>query len=191
MRLRTFIKKRLPHRLHRPERNSSAPSPAPTTSATSSYPATTSSTVAADSQSFSLDRTSETALGPVVLSDSGSLKEQLWNRAYDNLKSQEGDIVEAYERLLSAKLENIHSIPNAVTKNQVKDHIEERSEQMQRLVTEGLRKTEQDAAIQQKLNRGIQMVSPVKALMGEAMKACPQGAIAWAGVSCVLEVSLN
>lgn len=138
---------------------------------------------------MSLDNPPATALGPTILSDPGGLKEKLWDRAYDQLKSQEGDIVEAYEKLLSAKLANIHSVPNAATENQVRDRAEGRWKQMQDLVTAGLRKTEQDAAIKQKINYGIQMVSPAKALMEEAIKACPQGAIAWAGVSCVLEVS--
>lgn len=191
MPFRTFFKKRLPQRLRGPERNFSTPSPAPAATATSRCPAVATSTIAAESQASSLDKPSETALGPVVLSDSESLKEQLWNRAYDQLKSQEGDIVEAYERLLSAKLVNIHSLPNAATENRISNRIEERWKQMRDLVAAGLEKTEPDAAMKQKINDGIQMVSLVKSLIGEAIKVCPQGAIAWAGVSCVLEVSRN
>lgn len=121
--------------------------------------------------------------------DAASLKEDLWNRAYDQLKSKEGNIVEAYERLLSAKLVNFHSLPNAATQNQFNNHNEERRKQMQNLVTAGLEKTEQETAFKQKIDHVAKILSPVKELIEEAVKACPQGAIAWAGVSCLLEVS--
>lgn len=189
MTCRMLLKNILPQRLRRPKRDSPTPSTAPAVPATSRRWARKSSTVAADNQGLSLDNPSATVIEHTIPSDPGSLKEELWNRAYNQLKSQEGDIVEAYERLLSAKLVNIHSLPNAATKNQVSDRTEGRWKQMQDLVMAGLRKTEQDAAIKQKINDGIQIISPAKVLIEEAIKACPQGAIAWAGVSCVLEVS--
>lgn len=184
-----LLKNILPQRLRRPKRDSPAPSTVHAVPATSSCSAITPSTVAAVNQGLSLGNPPASVIKPSIPSDPGSLKEDLWNRAYDQLKSQEGDIVGAYERLLSAKLVNIHSIPNAATKNQVGDRTEGRWKQMQDLVMAGLRKTGQDAAIKQKINDGIQIISPAKVLIEEAMKACPQGAIAWAGVSCVLEVS--
>lgn len=191
MSCRTLFQKILPQRFRRPNRDSLTPQPAPVTPATSSRSAIASSPAVAGNQALSLDNPPATALGPPILSDPGSLKEKLWNRAYDQLKSQEGDFVEAYERLLSAKLVNFYSLPNATTENQISDRPEERWKQMQDLVTAGLRKTKRDAAIMQKINDGIQIASPALDLIGDAIKTCPEGAIAWAGVSCVLEVSHN
>ncbi|KAL0933735.1 nwd1 protein [Colletotrichum truncatum] len=120
-----------------------------------------------------------------------SLKERLWNQAYDELKSSELEIVEAYEKLLSAQLSEDHLTSTAVADNQIKPTSQGRWRQMERLVEAGLQKTSKDAATKQKISDMIYIISPLKEVVGKALQAAPQAAIAWVGVSFALEMLAN
>lgn len=59
---------------------------------------------------------------------------------------------------------------------------------MQKLVQEGLDRTQREASIKQGINEGLQAVEAVRELMDKAVRAAPEAAIAWGGVCLGLEV---
>ncbi|KAM0274353.1 hypothetical protein ACHAQH_007919 [Verticillium albo-atrum] len=119
-----------------------------------------------------------------------SLQERLWNQAYDGLKADEPGIVEAYETFLSTELQDGGS-PCTTIENQIEPALQGRARQMGRLVQAGLRRTEKDAAVKQKISDAIKVAAPVKALMGKAVQAAPEAAVAWVGVCLALEIVAN
>ncbi|OHW95573.1 nwd1 protein [Colletotrichum incanum] len=127
---------------------------------------------------------------PHPQTSTASLQGRLWNQAYDEIKSGEPEIFEAYEKFLSAKLEDEGS-GSVATENRVQAVSEERWRQMQRLIQAGLQRTEKDATIKQKISDGLQIASPVKAVISKAVQAAPEAVIAWVGVSFALEILAN
>ncbi|KAF4475367.1 Vegetative incompatibility protein HET-E-1 [Colletotrichum fructicola Nara gc5] len=125
------------------------------------------------------------------ISTANNLKERLWNQAYDNLKRSESKLVEAYENLLSAELPGDSHTPAASAENHIKPDPQERWHQMELLVQVGLQKTKKGAEFKQKASDVIQVISPLKEVIGKAVQAAPEAAIAWVGVSFALEILAN
>ncbi|KAF6803717.1 nacht and wd domain protein, partial [Colletotrichum musicola] len=109
---------------------------------------------------------------PSRLSDpsSASRQEKLWDRAYKEVQSQEPEIVDAYEHLLSTKLNGIDSPSNKETRNKISDSPKERCEQMRSIAEAGLKKTERSTAVQQKINDGMQVISPLRDVIDQVVK---------------------
>nr|XP_036586261.1 uncharacterized protein CTRU02_03646 [Colletotrichum truncatum]KAF6796668.1 hypothetical protein CTRU02_03646 [Colletotrichum truncatum] len=135
----------------------------------------------------------QTSAAPQTSTSTTSLKERLWNQAYDELKLSESDVVEAYEKLLSDELLGDNPPPTATAADghSNKPPSEERWRLMERLVQAGLQKIEKEAATKQKISEGIRIISPLKDVIGKAMQAAPQAAVAWVGVSFALELLAN
>lgn len=130
--------------------------------------------------------------GPCNDSTKG-IKERLWNQAYNELRLKECELFEAYEKFLSAELQNENTTltsasPNAATGNNISPDPQKRWRQMNQLVQVGLQRTERSAAIKQKINDGLQYASPVKGLIVDAVKASPEASIAWVGACFGLQV---
>lgn len=125
-----------------------------------------------------------------------SLPERLWNRAYDQAKAGNSSIVDAYEKILSARLseqdadalEPPYSADLASQQNEIAQNTDERREQMQQLVQHGLRRTETMAKVKQGMEDGIQAVMVVKEIVNKAIQVSPEAAVAWVGVCFALEV---
>ncbi|KJZ69826.1 hypothetical protein HIM_10779 [Hirsutella minnesotensis 3608] len=122
-----------------------------------------------------------------------SLQERLWNEAYDELRVNECKIVNAYEVILSTKLHQIDSTSAVVEpwENKIEQTRETRWHQMQQLVQDGLARTQKGAAVKQGIDTGLQAVQAVKEVVGKAVKAAPQAALAWVGVCLGLEILSN
>jgi hypothetical protein len=60
---------------------------------------------------------------------------------------------------------------------------------MERLIHVGLQRMEKDVAAKQKVGDVLQTVKIVKGMVGTAVQAAPEAAVAWVGVSFALEVS--
>ncbi|KAF5522657.1 Vegetative incompatibility protein HET-E-1 [Colletotrichum aenigma] len=125
------------------------------------------------------------------ISTANNLKERLWNQAYDNLKRSETKLVEAYENLLSAELRGDSHTPAASAEPHIKPELQERWHQMELLVQVGLQKTNKEAEFKQKASDVIRVISPLKEVIGKAVQAAPEAAIAWVGVSFALEILAN
>lgn len=118
-----------------------------------------------------------------------SLQAQLWNQAYDELKASEPDIVEAYEKILSCELDRDSSTPtNSASRKNVIEPTRERWRQMEQIVQAGLKKTEKEAAVMQRIDDGLQVAYSVKGIADKAVQAAPEAALAWVGVCFALEV---
>lgn len=120
---------------------------------------------------------------------STSLPERLWNEAYDALKADEPHIVEAYEKFLSTELQKDRGSCATSTENEI-EPTERRCHQMERLIHVGLQRTEKDAAAKQNIGDVLHTVNVVKEIVGTAVQAAPEAAVAWVGVSFALEVRL-
>lgn len=117
-----------------------------------------------------------------------SRQDELWNRAYEKLKSKEPDIVDAYEKLLSVKIKDIDALPSEETQNRISTRPQKRWDQMRRVAEAGLKKTERSTNFQERVNNVIQTVSPFKQMIDQVVKVVPQAAVPWVGVSLAFEV---
>jgi N-terminal domain of NWD NACHT-NTPase len=125
-----------------------------------------------------------------------SLPERLWNRAYDQAKAGNSNAVDAYEKILSARLSEqdadasdaLDSADLASQQNEIVQNADERRVQMHQLVQYGLRRTEKEAEVKQGMEDGIQTVMIVKEVVNKAIQASPEAAVAWVGVCFALEV---
>ncbi|KAF4885060.1 Vegetative incompatibility protein HET-E-1 [Colletotrichum fructicola] len=128
---------------------------------------------------------------PAAKTTEPNVHNRLWNAAYEELKLQESAIVDAYEKLLSARLQDTEQSLTAATENQIEASAERRWCQMRDLVLTGLDKMEKTQAIQQRINEGINITAPIKAVIGKAVQTSPEGAIAWIGVCFAFEILSN
>ncbi|KAK4075003.1 uncharacterized protein Triagg1_4667 [Trichoderma aggressivum f. europaeum] len=112
-----------------------------------------------------------------------SLAEQLWDRAYDDLKAQDAALIQAYEKILSSKLEATGSGQNIIAQNDAHT----RRNQMRQLIHHGLNKTAKEA----KLKEAIGIALSTKDIITNAVQAVPQAALAWTGVCVALEMMQN
>lgn len=117
-----------------------------------------------------------------------TLKERLWNQAYDELRSKEPKTFEAYQKLLSAELLCKEDDTTVTVEDEIKPEWQARRHQMETLVGIGLRKTEKAAAVNSKVDGTLKSISLVKEVIGKALQASPEAALAWVGVSLALEV---
>ncbi|KAI9786212.1 MAG: hypothetical protein M1839_007622 [Geoglossum umbratile] len=136
-----------------------------------------------------------TEQAPSDTSSSPSLtqSEQLWNRAYDELKRSEPKLLDAYERILSRELKGDTSSPD---ESQFENSIEQASatkrwSQMERLVQAGLKKIEGEDKVKQAVGEALQGFIAVKDIISLAVQTVPQAALAWIGVCLAVQVFVN
>ncbi|PVH71957.1 hypothetical protein DL98DRAFT_399416, partial [Cadophora sp. DSE1049] len=143
---------------------------------------------------------SPTTIVPEVAESEHSLQGRLWNQAYDAIKAADPELAEAYERILSTEIrwEDSETGPDAdasasasAVRNDIAPSRESRAVQMQQLVQIGLKKTQRDAAVKQKMGDGMAAIAAIKGIIDKAVQASPEAAIAWVGVSFALEILSN
>lgn len=111
--------------------------------------------------------------------------ESIWNEAYDSLKVEEPKLVQAYEKILSIRLNEDHESDKNIIQAQ---NASLRRAQMYQLIDNGLKKTAHEAIIKGSLGTVMQVVDATKKLIGDAIKDIPQAALPWAVVCVSLEV---
>jgi NWD NACHT NTPase-like protein len=138
---------------------------------------------------------SQTALSTTrSTTPTGNLPEQLWNRAYDELKNDHGQLLLGYEKILKILSQELDGVDwNTISESQTiieeKNPVERKS-QMTRLIQAGLEKTETEANVKKGAGEAIQVVLSAKDMIGSVIKDVPQAALAWTGVCLALQVSL-
>jgi hypothetical protein len=163
---------------------SSAPLPSPTaTVSTAALLSATPPTTATNSRS-------ETDPPATVVYGPPTLQEHLWNLAYDGLRADEPQLVEAYEKILSRELDR------NVGAGQQDNIIAQRNpdmrwSQMGRLVQIGLKKTEEEARMKHVTGEAMQFALSANQAVGFALQAVPQAALAWTGVCFALQVNFT
>ncbi|PKK47848.1 hypothetical protein CI102_8172 [Trichoderma harzianum] len=129
--------------------------------------------------------------GPVLTTTSSgptstptSLAEHLWDRAYDDLKKQDAALIQAYEKILSNKLnEATGSEQNIIAQHDA----HARRNQMRQLIYDGLNKTAKEAKVKEVIGIAIS----TKDIITNAVQAVPKAALAWTGVCMALEMMQN
>lgn len=122
-----------------------------------------------------------------------SLPARLWDRAYDDLKREESELIELYEKILSRQLQDgpgsavPESQPNAIAR----DDADARRRQMARLIHAGLDKTEREDKVKEGLGVAVDVVLSARNVISSAVQAVPQAALAWIGMCLALEVCLS
>ncbi|KAL4908466.1 hypothetical protein BDW74DRAFT_175147 [Aspergillus multicolor] len=116
-------------------------------------------------------------------SDDSITAATLWDKAYDNLKAEDGQLVDAYERVLSRELGPTSAEDNAIEKV---DH-GRRHAQMEQLVNLGMEKTGNKL----KMEKTLQGAQALNNLIGPALQPVPQAALAWTAVSFALQIVVN
>ncbi|GAQ10342.1 vegetative incompatibility protein HET-E-1 [Aspergillus lentulus] len=101
------------------------------------------------------------------------IAERLWNAAYDGLKVEEKELVDAYERILSRELGNPSSGDAESNKIEQSDP-QKRQLQMEQLI-----------------RVAMQGVLALNNVIGAALQPVPQAALAWVGVSFALQILVN
>ncbi|KAJ4854411.1 NACHT domain-containing protein [Trichoderma breve] len=141
------------------------------------------------------DPTANSTLGPAPDTRSEKEKseqlvpEMIWDRAYDALKIDDAALVQAYERILTSKLQNTEVKADVNVINQ--HDKEERRSQMHQLVKDGLDKISKEANVKSLVGSVLQTVNLAQNIVTEVVKDVPQAAIPWAAVCLSLELLAN
>ncbi|KAJ3488446.1 hypothetical protein NLG97_g6197 [Lecanicillium saksenae] len=118
-----------------------------------------------------------------------ALQVRLWNGAYDALKQSDPKLVDAFERILTARLKEIQGTPtDDVSDNNISDRAETRCEQMRIVIQDGLDRSEKSAALSEKTAQSLQLFASVKSVIAAGLRSVPQAAVPWACVCIGLEV---
>ncbi|KAK4232875.1 NACHT domain-containing protein [Achaetomium macrosporum] len=118
---------------------------------------------------------------------------RLWDRAYNDLKQEEPELVDAYEKILSRQLEDgpgsavPESQPNTIAQN----NSDARRRQMAQLIYAGLDKTEREFKIKEGLGVAVDVVLSARSIISSAIQAVPQAALPWTGICVALEMLAN
>ncbi|KAF3056949.1 hypothetical protein CFAM422_012456 [Trichoderma lentiforme] len=115
--------------------------------------------------------------------------ETIWDRAYDALKTENAALVQAYEKILSSKLQNTEVTADVNVINQ--NDKEKRRSQMHQLVKDGLDKISQETKVKSLVSSVLQTVNLAQNIVSEVVKDVPQAAIPWAAVCLSLELLTN
>lgn len=120
-----------------------------------------------------------------------SLRERLWNNAYDQARKGDRETVDGYERILSAQLSqedadflnppHTESMDNTTPTNGTEKDVEKRKKQMRQLVIKLPQKIEEDEK-KRGIAHVIRTIEPVKKVVDEAVKPSPEAALAWVGL---------
>jgi hypothetical protein len=122
-----------------------------------------------------------------------SLPVRLWDRAYNDLKREETDLVDVYEKILSRQLQDgpgsavPESQPNTIAQN----NSDTRRKQMTQLTQAGLDKIAREATVKEGLGVAVNVVLSARNIISSAIQAVPQAALAWTGICLALEVRLS
>ncbi|KAK1241895.1 hypothetical protein MKX07_007718 [Trichoderma sp. CBMAI-0711] len=120
--------------------------------------------------------------------------EEIWDRAYDELKAEESALVKAYERILTAQLlsGNNPTAEAAAGVNTIDQHDKEnRRSQMHILVKNGLDKISRESKAKSRIGDLLPIVNVSKDIVTNVVQGVPQAALPWAVVSLSLELLTN
>ncbi|KAM0264674.1 hypothetical protein ACHAQJ_000499 [Trichoderma viride] len=115
---------------------------------------------------------------------------RLWNEAYEQLKSNNAELVESYEKILSQELprDQPESPEPTPLENRIETAHDERWKQMKTIMEVVLERTKKKVAKKQKIGGGLVAFNTV---MNQAVRAVPDTAVAWTGVCFALEMLSN
>ncbi|KAJ6028364.1 WD40 repeat-like protein [Penicillium herquei] len=122
--------------------------------------------------------------------------ESLWDEAYESLKKDQPDLLQAYENILARELdggvERPSSFVNQHTGNAIEqDDFDARRSQMKQIVQRGLQKTEKEAKLKKTMGQPMQIALAANDIISFALNSCSEAALAWSGISLALQILTN
>lgn len=119
--------------------------------------------------------------------------ERVWDWAYNELKKEDAELLDAYEKILSRILDKKEAaIPSeSAQQANIIDQANpaRRRDQMRRLIDAGLERTKREALVKKHIGAVSEVVLAARGVVSKAIEAMPQAALAWTGVCVALEVS--
>ncbi|KAF7184605.1 hypothetical protein CNMCM7691_005848 [Aspergillus felis] len=118
------------------------------------------------------------------------IAEGLWNAAYNDLKVEEKELVDAYERILSRELDD--PSPSDAESNKIEQSDpKKRQLQMEELIRVGTKRLERGDKVKLATGKAMQGILALNSVIGAALQPIPQAALAWVGVSFALQILVN
>ncbi|KAG5819272.1 hypothetical protein H9Q74_009575 [Fusarium xylarioides] len=122
------------------------------------------------------------------------VQEDLWNRAYKELKSKNKELVENYTKLLSTKGKDIDKILDQDSQDNqdtATTSTQKKWDQMKKFAEDELERTKKSADTQEKINSGIEIALPIKKMVDQVMPVVPHAQVPWLVVSLTFEIFSN
>ena len=124
----------------------------------------------------------------------------LWDRAYDNFRKEDPQLVEKYERLLSSALAEAKGSLDETNNRIDNANLQERRAQLDIIIKRSLELVDEEIkyqtaghefVLQYQIAQAVALVQQLKDFVSEAVKAFPEASSAWAGVCLILPILTN
>ncbi|TFB00416.1 hypothetical protein CCMA1212_007911 [Trichoderma ghanense] len=116
-----------------------------------------------------------------------SCPQELWDEAYDQLKTEETKLLQVYEVILTNTLND----QNGVNVNSIKANGDERRAQLLLVIEAAQKKMHTEARVKETMGEGMKIVNSVRYIITAAVQAAPQAALPWSLVTMSLDILQN
>ncbi|PTB66953.1 hypothetical protein BBK36DRAFT_1199004 [Trichoderma citrinoviride] len=115
--------------------------------------------------------------------------QELWDEAYDQLKTEETKLLQMYEVILSNKLHDPAFQPSqgGIDVNSIKPTGDERRAQLLLVIEAGQKKLQTETRIKESMGEGMKVVNSMRYIITSAVQAAPQAALPWSLVTMSLD----
>ncbi|KAJ5223854.1 WD40 repeat-like protein [Penicillium chermesinum] len=117
--------------------------------------------------------------------------EKLWDHAYDRLRSDQFELVDLYEKLLSVRLDISHDASDYSGRNIISQDRGQRQPQMERLLQDSLNRLADHSTTQGNTLNAIDIVLSLKSAIDSELKPVPIPAVATTGLCVALQLVLD
>ncbi|KAL7911955.1 hypothetical protein GGI35DRAFT_492027 [Trichoderma velutinum] len=119
--------------------------------------------------------------------------QELWDDAYDGLKTEQPKLMQMYEVIVSRKLQD-SDIDGSREENKsdvIATAGDERRAQMLAIIQSGQLKIKKEVKVKESIGEMMEIVNSAKSIISTAIQAAPQAALPWSIVSMALEIVQN
>ncbi|PHH51561.1 Vegetative incompatibility protein HET-E-1 [Ceratocystis fimbriata CBS 114723] len=122
-----------------------------------------------------------------------SIQENVWRRAYDDLRKKDPELVKAFETIVhtTLHLNEKDAESSEIAESKAVAAREVSSREMQQIVRDGINRTKNEASLKQEISDGLQAVHAIRGLMDSALRTAPEAAVVWATVCLGIEILSN
>ncbi|KAK5996815.1 Vegetative incompatibility protein HET-E-1 [Cladobotryum mycophilum] len=118
-----------------------------------------------------------------------NLPEQLWDEAYDGLKTEEPKLMQLYETILSNKLHTYNFDPaQEPNENNIAPTGDKRREQLLGLIEAGRGLIERERNVKDGIEQAMGVVVSMKEIISSTVQTLPQAALPWSLVCLGIEI---
>ncbi|KAL7813976.1 WD40 repeat-like protein [Trichoderma aethiopicum] len=117
--------------------------------------------------------------------------QRLWDEAYDKLKSEQPELMEGYETILSNMLSSLQHDPENSSQVTIESNSDSRRAQLLDVIKSSQKKIEREGKVKENIGQVLSVISSLNSTIQAAIQAAPQAALPWSIVSMSLEVIQN